>query len=325
MDIKQAYPNPSVSVIIPFKKATPNLYECLAALLNQTVQNFEIICVPDSPEVIGVTDDRIRTLPKSGTPSEKRNYGVSLSRSENIAFIDDDAVPAPNWVERGILDLANEQVVGGPNVAPRGEDVRKIASDLFLTSIFGSFREVYRYKPVSGIKYVDIILTVNMFVRREVFTKIGGFTLKYWPGEDTHFCEDLKSAGYKIFYDPDLVVYHHRRNVFHDHLMQIWRYAKYRGGAAKLGEFKPFYLLPSVLTVAVILIFLLSIDLDIFITAFISVLIVAVSIMIFASFYAKSRNASGSVLAVLTVWLSHITYGIGVLYGIFFATLYLEK
>ncbi|MEM4067427.1 MAG: glycosyltransferase [Candidatus Micrarchaeaceae archaeon] len=325
MDINQGSSKSSVSVIIPFKRSTPSLYECLNALINQTMQNFEIICIPDSEEVINIDDKRIRTMPKPGTPTEKRNYGVSLSESENIAFIDDDAVPAPNWLELGILDLANEGVVGGPNVAPKGENARKLASDLFLTSPFGSFREVYRYKPVRDVTYVDNILTVNMFVRKEIFNKIGGFTLKYWPGEDTHFCEDLKRAGYRIFYDPNLVVYHHRRNVFHDHLIQIWRYAKYRGGALKIGEFKPFYLIPSVLVIAVILIFLLSIRLDIFITVSILAILIAASIVIFADFYAKSRNVRGSLLGVLTVWLSHITYGIGVLYGIIFVTLDLEN
>ncbi|MGC8618507.1 MAG: glycosyltransferase [Thermoplasmata archaeon] len=325
MDIKQGASECSVSVIIPFKTATQSLYECLSALLDQTLQDFEVICIPDSTEVIELKDERIRTFSKPGTPAEKRNYGVSLSRSKNIAFIDDDALPAKNWLEVGVRGLVNEPVVGGPNIAPVGENIQRLASDLFLTSPFGSFREVYRYKPVKGIKYVDNILTVNMFVRRDVFEKVGGFTLRYWPGEDTHFCEDLKKAGYRIFYDPDLMVYHHRRSVFRDHLMQIWRYAKYRGGAFKMGEVKPFYLAPSFLLIFLLALLLLSIKFDPLISLSIVALILSLSVVIFASFYLKSRNMRGSVLGVITVWLSHATYGIGVIYGLLFLDLPAQK
>ncbi|MCL4333493.1 MAG: glycosyltransferase [Candidatus Thermoplasmatota archaeon] len=309
---------PLISVVIPFKKATPFLYDCINALLNQNVREIEVICIPDAQEKIEIQDARITVAIKPGTPSAKRNYGVSIAKSGNIAFIDDDAIPSPNWLELGLRDLEKEPVIGGPNIAPANENVRRIASDLFLTSVYGSLREVYRYKPVTNKKYVDDLLTVNMFVKKGVFVEMGGFDLDLWPGEDTHLSEELKKAGYNIYYDPYLFVYHHRREVFRSHLSQMWRYAKYRGAAIKIGEFKPFYLISSFALILAPILIVLSILVSSLIAIFTFGLIPLLSIIIFVDYYKRCKSLEGSFLGMLTVWFSHITYGAGVLYGIFF-------
>ena len=317
--------SPSVSIIVPFKKATPYLHDCISGLLSQKIQNFELICIPDLQENIDVNDERVIVIAKSGTPSEKRNYAVSIARSEIIAFIDDDAIPSENWLETGLQDMEKEGVVGGPNVAPKNEGVRRIASDLFLTSVFGSLREVYRYKSVANKMYVDNLLTVNMLIRKDIFIGIGGFNLNFWPGEDTHFSEELKKTGRRIYYDPNLIVYHHRREVFRDHLTQIWRYAKYRGAAIKIGEFKPFYLISSIFLIFVPVIIYLSIVFSPIIALFAFGLVLFISIGIFANFYKRCSSLLASMLGTLTVWASHVTYGAGVLYGIFFTHLKTES
>lgn len=322
MDRILATKSPSVSVIIPFKKATPYLYDCVRSLLDQTVSNFELICIPDSQEGLDLADERILIVPKEGTPSAKRNYGVSTSHSENIAFIDDDAVPPRNWLETGLFDLEKEKVIGGPNVAPKGEGVKRIASDLFFTSVFGSFREVYRYRPFANKRYMDNVPTVNMFIKRDLYNKLGGFNLSFWPGEDTHLSEELKKNGYRIYYDPALIVYHHRREVFKGHLKQMWRYSKYRGAALKIGEFKPFYLIPSVFVVLVLILIFLSVDWSVTIGYISIVAVLLISMVILVDFYLKCGSLLASALGVLTVWSSHITYGIGVLYGMLFTNLH---
>ena len=75
--------------------------------------------------------------------------------------------------------------------------------------------------------------TVNLFVRRDLFLQVGGFDNGYWPGEDTRFCLALAEAGHRVLYDPDLVVWHHRRPLFAPHLKQVGAYGLHRGHFAR--------------------------------------------------------------------------------------------
>ena len=76
---------------------------------------------------------------------------------------------------------------------------------------------------------VDDYPSCNLFVRKSVLEKIGGYRTDFWPGEDTLLCKDIVDSGFRIVYDPWVVVCHHRRPVFCSHLRQLGRYAFHRG------------------------------------------------------------------------------------------------
>lgn len=56
---------------------------------------------------------------------------------------------------------------------------------------------------------VDFVTGAAMFVKREVFEKIGYFDEKYFLYyEDSDFCFRAKKAGFKIIYIPTAIIYH---------------------------------------------------------------------------------------------------------------------
>ncbi len=81
-----------------------------------------------------------------------------------------------------------------------------------------------------------------------------GECLRYWPGEDTKLCMLLtKAEGKRIVYEPEAVVYHHRRALFWGHFRQVWNYAVHRGFFAKRypdTSLRPQYFVPSTFVVA---------------------------------------------------------------------------
>lgn len=80
---------------------------------------------------------------------------------------------------------------------------------------------------------------------------IGGFDTGFWPGEDTVAClKIVHELGRKIVYDPRVLVFHHRRDLFQGHLRQVKSYALHRGYFVKRfpkTSLKPSYFLPSLL------------------------------------------------------------------------------
>ena len=78
---------------------------------------------------------------------------------------------------------------------------------------------------------------MNFLIKKNVFEELGGFNNEYWPGEDSKLCEDLvyKNEG-KIFYHPEVCVYHHRRDNLKGFLKQHANYGYHRGAFFAHGD-----------------------------------------------------------------------------------------
>jgi GT2 family glycosyltransferase len=64
-----------------------------------------------------------------------------------------------------------------------------------------------------------------MFCKREVMKKIK-FDTTLWPGEDSKFVAESKKQGFKIAYNPDLIIYHRRRPTLKALIKQIFNYGR---------------------------------------------------------------------------------------------------
>lgn len=315
--VEKMYPaKPIISIIIASNSNANYLEKCIDSLLRQSLKNIEIICLPDYEVKLPFKDPRVIMIDRKISPSEKRNLGASIAKSDYIAFIDDDAYAPVEWLETGVKLLAEETFVGGPNIIPPEDNVRQKASDVFFSSYLGSFREVYRYRPQKKTRYVDNLGTVNMFIHKNVFLALGGFEGKFWPGEDTHLCETLKKNGIRLRYEPKLYVYHHRREVLYSHVKQIWRYAKYRGISLKYGEVNYYYYVPSLIMLVVIGLIAYAAMFNIAVLIIIVGLISGLSVFAFANFYLGSRSKIVALFGVITLWASHVAYATGVIYGL---------
>lgn len=249
-DIHQPDPPPTVTVLIAYPAETPYLHQTLNALAQQTLPPSEILLLPDLPSS-HPWPPPVREFPTGRVrPAEKRNLGISQARGEIIAFLDDDAYPAPDWLERALpyFSIPGVLGVGGPAVTP--------PDDPFLAQLSGA---VYERKIVSGgarfryspgrVRETDDLPSCNLLVKKKAILTAKGFRTDYWPGEDTLLCLDLvHRQGGRLFYEPRALVYHHRRPLFLPHLRQIGRYALHRGLFFRrfpLNSRRLLYFLPS--------------------------------------------------------------------------------
>lgn len=98
----------AISIIIPIYNVEKYLRECLDSILNQTFQNFEIICVDD-----GSTDKSLEILEEYKNRDERfillkqehegagsaRNKGIEFARGKYIQFLDSDDYFEPDMLE----------------------------------------------------------------------------------------------------------------------------------------------------------------------------------------------------------------------------------
>lgn len=228
---------PVASVIIPFQSRNAYLEETLVHLARLPRGQAEIILLPDAPlpsdMALPPGTQVIPTGPVS--PAIKRDQGAQAAKAEVLAFIDDDAYPAPDWLEKALPHFNDPSVaaVGGPQITPLSDGFsQQISGAMFLSPLNG--KAVCRYHPCGGPFYVDDWPSVNLLVRRADFLAAGGFDSAWWPGEDTKLClEIVKTLGKSIVYEPQARVFHHRRAGLARHLKQVGNYGLHRGHFAK--------------------------------------------------------------------------------------------
>ena len=169
----------------------------------------------------GVTAVRNTRTPGA---SGSRNSGVEAARGSIVAFLDDDAIASPDWLE--LLAKAYEQ----PNVAGVGGSIEPG----WPAEAPGWFPEEFNW--VVGATYVGWrttpgpvrnLIGANMSVRRDVWERIGGFKEGFglvanaskatgnrsqrssW-GEENEFCIRVTQANpqFQWIYEPRAHVRH---------------------------------------------------------------------------------------------------------------------
>lgn len=104
--------------------------------------------------------------------SGARNSGIQIARGEVVAFLDDDAIADPDWLERLGAAYADPAVIGvGGSVAPLWPDQRPRAFPAEFDWVVGC---TYRGMPETTSPVRNMI-GANMSLRRELFAEIGGF------------------------------------------------------------------------------------------------------------------------------------------------------
>lgn len=184
----------SVAVIIPARDAQATLPAALAGVSAQGVE-CEVIVVDDgSRQPVEAPGARVVRTDGVG-PGAARNAGVRATHARLLAFTDADCVPAAGWLQAGLAalqsaDLVQGQVVPDPGAA-RGPFDRTI--------------EVPALSP--------LFETANLFVRRELFDALGGFSdgiadPRKALAEDVYFGWAARRAGARIASAPGAVVEH---------------------------------------------------------------------------------------------------------------------
>lgn len=301
---------PIFSIIIPVRKINPYLRETLSRLKKQSIKNFEILVITDK-------------ISGSANPSEKRNLGAKQAHGQYLAFLDDDSYPKSNYFKNAfklVKKYPEFSAFCGPCLTPPKDSLFQKASGLVWSSWLGSGGAGLYRNQIQPSRFVTDYPSVNLIVKKTDFDLIGGFNTSYWPGEDTLLCLDLtKKLGKKIFYHPSLIVYHHRRSVIIPHLQQITRYAIHRGFFAHRfpqNSLKIGYLIPSVFAIYSIFFIINIFFIHNFLFNIPLYLYLSILLFTFLDFFSEN-NFLVSILATITIPITHLYYGILFLNGLF--------
>lgn len=207
---------PRVSVVVVSRERPDSLTRCLLSLTRQTCERYEIIVVADKagrrqvdtrPELFG----RVRVVPfDRPNISEARNLGIIQAGGEIVAFIDDDAVAEPLWLERLAEAFSDSRVIAatgyviGRNGISYQHKIRDVGpnADSNPIPIEGHGVRVIRASVGRAIKTEG----TNMAFRREALLMVHGFDPAYrFYLDETDL--DLRLAGVTAVV-PRAVVHH---------------------------------------------------------------------------------------------------------------------
>lgn len=215
-------PVADISVIICAytEKRWQDLRAAIDSVKQQSMPPREIIVVidhnPSLAQLASKTFDGI-VLVENNNPrglSGARNAGIEAAHADVIAFLDDDALADPNWLEILISHYGNPRVLGvGGKIEPFYLKGRPVWFPEEFDWVVGC---TYRGLPET-LAAVRNLIGCNMSFRREVLELTGGFQIGLGRmgenpigDEETELCirSSQKIKGGVLLYDPAARVFH---------------------------------------------------------------------------------------------------------------------
>jgi len=303
---------PKISIIIPLYVISPRFFKDLKKFKKLDYPNYEIVVVCDKE--VEIKDPKIKfilTGQKQTGPAEKRDIAIKQVKSEICAFIDDDAYPDKDWLKNAVVHFNHPQIaaVGGPGVTPSEDNYWEQITGLVYSSFYCGGHARHRFTKEKS-RLVEDYPAYNLLIRRNVLLKVGGYGNHFYGGEDTFLCLKIIKKGYRIFYDPEVLVFHHRRALFVPYLKQIANIGKHRGYFAK--KFPETsrslsYFIPSILTIGFFLglilsVFIFSVRILYFGTLGLFICLGALSVI-------KNTNIINALIVSIGIIFTHLTYG----------------
>jgi glycosyltransferase AglE len=199
---------PSVSVIIPVFNDATDLKLTLVALQQQDYarDQLEIIVVDngssDQSITIAQQFTNVHVICEHhyiGSPYSARNRGLEIAKGQIIALLDATCLPTRQWVSSAIKALIQRDadLVGGE------------VSFRFVADV-PSLGEMC--DAISNINMRDSILendyakTANLFIKKEVFDKIGYFPEGLRSGGDVRWTKKATENGFVLIYSQEAEV-----------------------------------------------------------------------------------------------------------------------
>ncbi len=191
-------PRPLFSVVVPTYERHAQLNELIRCLQNQIERDFEVILVDQSTKRWEGEDGNYGfPLTYFHSPVKgavrARNNGATLAQGAIIAFVDDDCLPAEEWLLNARPYFSDQTVIGVEGL---------IHSDHLNDP---------EWRPVTNVGFEGIgFMTANLMVRSSVFQYLGGFDLQFDRPhfrEDTDFGWRMQDIG-SVPYAKNVVVFH---------------------------------------------------------------------------------------------------------------------
>jgi glycosyltransferase involved in cell wall biosynthesis len=190
---------PLVSFVVPCYRLASLLPECIASILSQTFEDFEVLimddCSPDNTEDVAkaFTDSRVIYVKNAHNLGALRNYnkGIRLSRGKYVWLISaDDCLRRPYILQRYVETLETHPEVGFafcPGISLKNGKEGGVLD----YSTYGDVDKIVRGEAL--IKHslkarANIILAASALVRRDCYEKLSLFPVDVvWAGIPVDF------------------------------------------------------------------------------------------------------------------------------------------
>ncbi len=208
----------NISVIIPVKNGATTLARCLESIRCQQYQNQIEILVLDS----GSTDSSVQIAVSYGAkvfeidPTHfnhglTRNHGVKLAQGDLLFFTVQDARLSDSKILENMSKWFDDQTimgVSGHQAVPHEIDKNPILWFKRFTEPVPDIRQYVHNKSMPSYSWDNVI---SMY--RKVSLENLPFE-KTITGEDWIWAFNALIKGWKLVYDPSLVVYHYHHRAF---------------------------------------------------------------------------------------------------------------
>jgi GT2 family glycosyltransferase len=210
---------PRVTVVVVTWQGAGFLGACLDSLAAQTVAH-EVLVVDNAStdgtaDVLGRRADVrvLRTSENLGFAGGAQ-LGLESAETEYVAFLNDDAVAEPTWLEALVAaaDASQDAAAITSLLLLAGTDPPRVnnAGVVLLPTLYGTDRAFGR--PASEVDQPAEVFGFSggaALVRRDAALAVGGFPARFFLYyEDTDLSWRLRLAGWSIRYEPTAVVHH---------------------------------------------------------------------------------------------------------------------
>lgn len=230
------------------------LARAIESLAAQTFckSDYEILVVDNGSvdETPRLVEEKQRGIPNLKSLVERarglsraRNAGIAAAKGRYLAYLDDDAIACPAWLENIVQAFHALQPCPGMVSGPV-EPIWGAPRPDWLSNDWLSHYSILSYSaPARFLQEKEWIAGVNMAIPADVIQNCGGFDERLGRkgksllcGEETALTDRIRSKGYSIYYDPSILVSHY---IHPERLSKTWLYRRCFWGGVARGIRKP--------------------------------------------------------------------------------------
>ncbi|MEM9097124.1 MAG: glycosyltransferase family 2 protein [Pseudomonadota bacterium] len=207
---------PTVSVTLASPARSDQVLRALMALKHLAYPSFEVVFVGHAPDLdaYDLPDEIAQAVhyvpsPGAALPAQ-RNIGLRAARGEVVAFLADDGVPEPDWLDHLAMAFVDPEIglAGGRVRAGDGVAYRFEGAWSDLAGQETPFRTPEAARLASDAARFPVLRATNCAFRRPALMEIGGFDESAGAGLDVlDAARRLGGAGWMTGWLPEAEVY----------------------------------------------------------------------------------------------------------------------
>lgn len=211
----------SVSIVIPVLNKLDLTRGCLAALDRSGGLTAHEIIVVDNGSTDGTAEflagveskGKIRVIRNSSNLGFARacNQGAQIGKGKFVLFLNNDTVVVPGWLDAMVVAAHRPEVgVVGAKLLYENNTIQHAGVGWVNGLPDHPWRHISSLAPeVNAFRELDMVTGACLLIDHALFVELHGFDEVYRNGvEDIDLCLRVRSAGRKVVYEPNAVVYH---------------------------------------------------------------------------------------------------------------------